>query len=175
MKRYEQIALTLDASRNCVKSGNLEWKERHEATLDTLMRNTAPSGSGIDHGTELLASECKPGNLVFETAFHHMDEHGYYDGWTDHKVIVTPSFIGDIDIRITGRDRHFIKDYLADVYHSWLTEEETPTASTEEAETALAAASIPVDPLDWTDEDMRRAGDILDTAAADKRRGVGSQ
>jgi hypothetical protein len=51
-----------------------------------------------------------------------MNDAGYYDGWTDHIVIVSPSFDG-IDIKISGRNRNDIKDYLHDVFHAALTEE----------------------------------------------------
>lgn len=78
---------------------------------------TAPSGSGFNNGTQLLTA--KPLRLEFGTAFHHMHENGYYDGWTQYKVIVTPSFNG-FDLKVTGRDRNGIKDYIADVFYNWL-------------------------------------------------------
>jgi hypothetical protein len=81
-----------------------------------------PSGSGIDCGTELDRAACKPGKLVFTFSYHHMNEAGMYDGWTEHTLIVTPSFDG-IDLRITGRDRNQVKEYLYDIYHNDLTQE----------------------------------------------------
>jgi hypothetical protein len=56
-----------------------------------------------------------PDKLVFNTSFHHMDENGYYTGWTDHNIIVTPTF-GSFKIAITGKDRGGIKEYLHDVF-----------------------------------------------------------
>jgi hypothetical protein len=47
-----------------------------------------------------------------------MNEHGMYDGWTRHAITIRPTFDG-IDVRIGGRDRNGIKEYLADVYREW--------------------------------------------------------
>ena len=79
---------------------------------------SAPSGSGFDVGTE-LNDKSTPQKLIFNTSYHHMDEAGFYIGWTDHKVIITPSFNG-MDIRVTGKDYNAIKDYIADVFWNWI-------------------------------------------------------
>ena len=79
----------------------------------------APSGSGIDTGTELDLEATNENRIVFTCGFHHMDENGCYDGWTEHKILIKPTFAG-FDIRVTGRDRNQIKEYLADEFHNWL-------------------------------------------------------
>lgn len=84
---------------------------------DAIMRD-APSGSGIDAGTALVEDKCTSTRVVLEASFHHMDAIGYYTGWTCHPIVITPTFDG-IDVRIGGRDRNGIKDYLADVYRTW--------------------------------------------------------
>jgi hypothetical protein len=78
-----------------------------------------PSGSGFNSGSEFLPCESRPDRLVFKTAFHHMDENGYYDGWTQHSVIVTPTFEG-FNIRVTGKNKNDIKDFIADCFHAVL-------------------------------------------------------
>jgi hypothetical protein len=92
------------------------WVPQHEARLEHLIRCYLPSGSGIDSGTKLLVDECKSNRLVLQADFHHMDQHGSYSGWTEHQVVITPSLAYGAVIRITGRDRNAIKDYLADVF-----------------------------------------------------------
>ena len=87
-----------------------------------LVREYMPSGSGFDAGTELVIDVCDDSTLVFKTAFHHMDEHGGYDGWTEHKVKVTAEF-GGFDIYVGGRDRNQIKDYIADTFYYALNQE----------------------------------------------------
>lgn len=124
--RYKAISSRLIALQNCRQTEDAEhaeWADKHEAWILDEIRSTGPSGSGIDHGTQLDFDRSKPNKLVFSADFHHMDDAGGYDGWTSHSIIVRPSLYFDIDIRITGKDRNGIKDYLADVFHSWLTEE----------------------------------------------------
>jgi hypothetical protein len=118
-KVYQQIASCLQAIENCRKSGNTAWEERHGETIKALVDRFMPSGSGFDNGTELDESS-KPNRLVFTTAFHHMNDGGMYDGWTEHSVIVTPDLASGFDLRITGRDRNEIKDYIGEVFHSGL-------------------------------------------------------
>ena len=119
---YRAIAGKLLAIENCVKSGNSEWRERHEEKLAEIM-DTAPSGSGIDNGVKLLVDECGKEKLVFSCDFHHMDENGYYDGWSEHKVIVRPSLFFGLSITITGRNRNDIKEILEETMAYWLKEE----------------------------------------------------
>lgn len=114
-----EIAQTVNAYMNCVKSKNAEWMAKHFCRIEQLNK-FLPSGSGIDSGSHILIDECKPEKIVIGTSFHHMTE-GFYDGWTEHKIIVKPSFTG-IDIQITGRDRNDIKDYLGEIFHQALTE-----------------------------------------------------
>jgi len=54
-----------------------------------------------------------------------MDEHGYYDGWTEHKVIVTPHLTHEFDLKVTGRDKNGIKDYIVETFDNALDSEET--------------------------------------------------
>jgi hypothetical protein len=118
-KLYEHIASTLTAYNNCIAADNNVWRDKYEDNLHTF-DSMLPHGSGLDSKTELIIDESTPDKLVFSSDYHHMDEMGGYDGWTEHKIIVTPSFHG-INIHITGRDRDDIKDYLADTWQIALT------------------------------------------------------
>ncbi len=117
MKTYQHIARKFLAA-----CGTTEWAEIAHHELKAFIKDTAPSGSGIDNGTKLDATS-KPNRLVFTFGFHHMDENGYYDGWTTHTAVVTPSLVWGYDLRITGQNRNEIKDYLHDVFTYWLNEE----------------------------------------------------
>lgn len=118
----QALAGTIAAIRNCEKNGNTEWHARHTATLESIM-DSAPSGSGIDSGTQIELDRCNGRALVFSTAYHHMTEHGFYDGWTDHKVTARASFVYGVELTISGRDRNEIKDYLAECFQMWLATE----------------------------------------------------
>lgn len=121
MKVYQRIAHLLIAIQNCEKSGNLEWKDKHSASLLALL-SEAPSSSGIDNGSRLLDGS-NPDRLRFAADFHHMNEGGMYDGWTEHTVTVRPSLAFDLHITVSGRNRNDIKDYLTTLFLDWLTEE----------------------------------------------------
>jgi len=115
-KVYQHIASRLEAIENCRKSGNDEWLHRHGDAIEWLVKNHLPSGSGVDLGTRFDDVKSKPDRLVFEMSFHHMDEHGGYDGWTSHQVVVTPSLAHGFLLSVKGRDRNDIKDYLHEIY-----------------------------------------------------------
>lgn len=119
-KLFQHIARKLEAMESCRKTGNTEWFDNHEESIESLIDGYMPSGSGIDNGVSFDFDESMPNKLVFTFEYHHMNEGGYYDGWTEHKCIVTPSLSFGIDIKITGRDRNNVKDYLYDVFEQAL-------------------------------------------------------
>lgn len=123
MRLYAKIANILVAIQNCEDRGNWEGKKLNIEQLYCLLEDLLPSGSGFDNGSTIVLDESNENKLVFETDFHHMNETGYYDGWTNHRVIVKPSLAFGFDLRITGRDRNGIKDYIADVFHNILNQE----------------------------------------------------
>ena len=92
-----------------------DWIDTHTETIEKMCK-ALPHGSGIDGKCELQMENCKRDKLVFFVEFHHMDENGYYDGWTEHNIILTPSFIFGYDMRITGKDKNGIKDYLHQIF-----------------------------------------------------------
>lgn len=117
---YMRLASAFTARANCERTGNREWFDRWTDTIDRLIDDYMPSGSGWDHGTHYDLSQWKPDRIKFTGSFHHMNDGGMYDGWTDHAIIVTPTFDG-IALDITGRDRGDIKDVLHDNFYHALT------------------------------------------------------
>lgn len=87
--------------------------------LDTVCKEYLPSGSGFNAGAKLgYATRRK---VAFLTSFHHMNEHGYYDGWAEHVVTVHAEFDG-IAITVSGRNRNAIKDHISETFHCALTQ-----------------------------------------------------
>lgn len=119
LKLYQVIAQTLQARVNCERSQNEEWEARHQATLDQLIRDFMPSGSGFDCGTK-LDPKSTPERLMLVAPFHHMNESGMYDGWGDHVVTVRPSLCYGFVLSISGRDRDGFKDYAGELFHAAL-------------------------------------------------------
>jgi hypothetical protein len=113
----QAIAETLSAYRWCLERGNDTKVNRERlCALEKLL----PSGSGFDKATRVDV-ESTDSKIFMYTSFHHMNEVGYYDGWTDHTVIVTPTFSG-IDITVTGRDKNDVKNYIGEVFYDCLRE-----------------------------------------------------
>jgi hypothetical protein len=125
-KLYQELAALIGAIHNCRKMGNAEWEPRHTDRLESLVKDHMPSGSGIDNGTTLDLDASTPNRLVFNTAYHHMNDGGMYDGWTEHTVTVTPDLASGYDLHISGRDRNAIKEYLSDTFGQCLDEDVTP-------------------------------------------------
>jgi hypothetical protein len=123
-KIYDILNVAVTAKKNCDNDHtyNPEWRDKWGELVEYLEKNYLPHGSGFDSGTHVVEDECVSGTkLVLSFDYHHMDEHGYYDGWTSHKVIVTPFFDG-IGVKITGalpRKYRHSKDYFCStmVYH----------------------------------------------------------
>lgn len=115
------IARILVAKANCEKNGNKEWSQKHANRLAAVCKEYLPSGAGLDAGTRINLEKTTGKRLVFTTSFHHMDEQGSYDGWTEHTITVTPEF-DDIDIRVSGSNRNDISRYLADVFYDAMRE-----------------------------------------------------
>lgn len=113
---YQTLASLIQARLNCIKSNNTEWLEKHTANIFELVKNCLPSGSGIDCGTKIDLDMSTPDKIVLHTSFHHMNDCGMYDGWTEHTVTVTPSLQFGFNLKISGRDRNDIKEYLHEVY-----------------------------------------------------------
>lgn len=110
----QSISTALGALQNCQRNGchdaDLIWTE----VLDRLEREL-PRGSGFDAGTK-IDRDSDPEKIRFTTSFHHMNDGGYYDGWTEHVVTISPSFQHLFDVKVSGRDRNQIKDLIATVF-----------------------------------------------------------
>jgi len=127
---YRAIAEAIGCCDRATKASNAQrW--RHHALA--LTRDHMPSGSGIDSGTTLDLEISTENKLVFDAPFHHMNDAGMYDGWTDHAVTVTPCLAAPgFRIYISGRDRNNIKEYLGELYDHALSQpvETYPAAAT---------------------------------------------
>jgi hypothetical protein len=110
---FEALALAVDARLTCIKRDNNEWRDIHKETIHTIVKRYMPSGSGFDSGTKIDLDKSTGDKLVFNTSFHHMNEHGYYGRWTYHTVVVKPSFIGLFDLNIGGPNYNDIKELIA--------------------------------------------------------------
>ena len=117
-KLYAQLANRVQARLDCIsRNTSPDIIVDHEARIAKLCEDHLPSGSGFNNGTTLDLDASTGDKLVFDTAYHHMDEHGCYAKWTEHRVYVTPSLIHGIVLRVTGKDHSRIKGYVAAVFY----------------------------------------------------------
>lgn len=128
MKRFQRIAQVV-AHLNSLPSGadRWGWSVDHLANLqhkvgDQLAKllEYAPSGSGFDSGTCIEEESSGCDKLVFTTSYHHMNDAGMYDGWTDHKIIVKPCLAHGYTLRVTGSNRNGVRQYIGDIFAEWL-------------------------------------------------------
>lgn len=113
---YKELATVVAARLKCIEINNEDWQERHERRIDDIIDTWFPHGSGFDRGTTLDLETSNSERLVFHADFHHMDENCYYDGWTEHKIIVTPSLQFGYRLRVTGRNKRDIKSYIEETF-----------------------------------------------------------
>lgn len=116
-----QVIECIAGSFDAMGRADQEWSERHKDRILAIVKAHMPSGSGFDSGTSFDFDKSSPDKMVFNTYFHHMNDVGYYDGWTEHSVIVTPAFHG-FHLRVTGKNKNDIKDYIGDVFYNALSE-----------------------------------------------------
>jgi hypothetical protein len=120
---YQALASKVVARQNC-SGKNEEWFARHTQDIERLVKEWLPSGSGFDAGTKVDWDKSNAERIVFLTAYHHMNDTGMYDGWTEHAVTVKPSLCFGFTLTISGRDRNQIKDYIAQAFEIALREPE---------------------------------------------------
>lgn len=95
-----------------ITDSELKTKKIYE--LNKLAESVLPSGSGFDSGTNINWDKSNKNKIVFNTAFHHMNDAGYYDNWTYHQITY---FIKEQKIKISGRNKNLIKEYIEDTFY----------------------------------------------------------
>ena len=118
-KFYVEFA---QAVRTYKAAGSTDMLEGAYKLLSKLSQSL-PSGSGLDRNPRLYIDQSREDRLIFQADFHHMNDVGFYDGWTNHNVIVTPSLAFGFNIRVTGRNRNDIKDHIETVFYDFLMQE----------------------------------------------------
>ena len=103
------------------KTVNDNYVDKCESIIETL-QGLLPSGSGFDSGCKIDIKKSGITKVIITFDFHHMNEDGYYTGWTSHTLTVFPTFTG-FDMKISGRDRKGSKDYFYDTFNSVFTTE----------------------------------------------------
>jgi hypothetical protein len=122
-KNLRGYNMTISSEFYSELAGNIAWyKTAHadfkEQALDKInkLAEKFPYGSGFNNGCSIDLEKSNGEKIVIKTAFHHMDENGYYDGWTEHTVIITPSLQYGFNVKVTGKNKNQIKDYIFEIF-----------------------------------------------------------
>ena len=113
----EQTKINLTELSNAIqayKEVKPEYRDKHFEIIEQANKDL-PSGSGLDAGCKIEIHDSSSEKVVIIFGFHHLNEGGYYDGWTEHTLTVKPKF-GGFSLHISGKDRNQIKDYLYDLF-----------------------------------------------------------
>ena len=123
MKLYQKIARVASQKNTPKKAKELE-----------LLQKLLPIGNGIE---SFFCKECvislksTEKRIVIDTAYWHPNVSYETIGflvdmrrrWTDHQIVITPSFEGEINIRVLGENVNNIKKYLHEVFREALMKE----------------------------------------------------
>jgi len=90
-------------------------KEMGESAIEAYSQ-LLPHGSGFDGECYIDVDKSKENRIVIFFEYHHLNGNGYYDGWTEHKLILTPDFRYGFKMRITGPNKNQVKDYFYDMF-----------------------------------------------------------
>jgi hypothetical protein len=122
---YQRLASLVLQRSNCIAHKNEEWFHKSTERIHEIVKNHLPSGSGVDNGTRIDLEKSTEEKLVFQADFHHMNEWGCYDGWTEHTVTVRASLFDRFTVTVSGRNRNQIKDHIAELFY-WALRETVP-------------------------------------------------
>ncbi len=104
----QEIAMVCDARNYAIEHKRYDLVNARNDILDMIEREALPSGSGIDNGCTIDRDESTGDRIIINLGFHHMDENGYYCGWSSHTATITASIayglMIDIDSDFSGLD-----------------------------------------------------------------------
>ncbi len=110
---YLDLSGTHTAYRNCIKHHN-NFVSKHEETIEKILLEILPHGSGIDAKWDIEISETKP-IIVCSNSYHRMNDAGYYDGWYDFSIVLDTSQPGSLSFdKVRGKLDHDTKDYIGE-------------------------------------------------------------
>ncbi len=159
---YSQFSQLLAAVNNCQISGAEHYETIHEQSIDMLISECLPHGSGIDSDIEFDYSESTPEKLVFCFQFHHMNEDGFYTHWSAWKMTITPSLQWGktIDITSTTEEQSEeqsddgIVDFLHDTFNLALSAMVWQTKDSEWHSSIFESVPNSLTPLHTTPKDL---------------------
>ena len=116
-------AMAQQALVNCQDSGNVKWQGRWLERMEQLTK-ALPHGSGLNGKVEFIGSASED-KLTISAEYQHMDESGYYTGWSTYIITVRATFYG-LNVTVKGRKDNDLREYLGELFHNALSAEAPP-------------------------------------------------
>ena len=123
MKVYQKMARLVDWN----PTG--EYLDSKNEQMEDLVKNYLPSGSGFD-GDISIDEKSTDKKIILHVEYHHMNDNGFYDGWSTFKIIITPSLAYDYSLVVKGETvvkKYFydgvFKNYIIDTFMPYLDKE----------------------------------------------------
>ena len=123
MKVYQKMARLVDWNPT---GGYIISKNEQ---MEDLVKNYLPSGSGFD-GDISIDEKSTDKKIILHVEYHHMNDNGFYDGWSTFKIIITPSLAYDYSLVVKGENvvkKYFydgvFKNYIIDTFMPYLDKE----------------------------------------------------
>lgn len=128
-----------------------KYEDQIEEHIETIINSHFPNGSGFDTGCTLDLDKSNGDRIEVKIPYHTMDEHGYYAGWIDPVLIVTPSLSYGFEIRINwkgynGKYKILLLDYFYDLFNTILEKTiEYQTINISREKTCISCGSKKID------------------------------
>jgi hypothetical protein len=123
MKVYQKMARLVDWN----PTGSYIISKNEQ--MEDLVKNYLPSGSGFD-GDISIDEKSTDKKIILHVEYHHMNDNGFYDGWSTFKLIIVPSLAYDYSLVVKGETvvkKYFydgvFKNYIIDTFMPYLDKE----------------------------------------------------
>jgi hypothetical protein len=85
-----------------------------------IVRELLPKGSGFDDYPAIV--EASDSEVIIVIRYHPLNEDGYYEGWIEERLHITPSIIHTYKSELTDNSgaEEGIREYILDTYHEVL-------------------------------------------------------
>lgn len=93
---------------------------QHPSLHDYIVRELLPNGSGFDDYPSI--AEVSDSEVIIVIRYHPMSEYGYYEGWIEERLRITPSISHTYKSELTDNSgaEEGVREYILDTYHEVL-------------------------------------------------------
>ena len=120
MQVYQRIARIVHASDGAIIGKEVEWIDKYNESLVTMMRD-APLGKNSNDRTKVIGVN-EEGALLLSLTFHHISISGKEQGSSIYSIEIEPDLGLGFRIKVEGKDKFNAKDEIKESFEYWLNE-----------------------------------------------------